>query len=170
MSVLIQEKSPEELSNILNDTDFCNLIQDIINNETVQQMKKYRQHYNTSTYDHCLEVAYISYKICKKFNLDYKSMARAAMLHDLFLYDWRKSQRDIEIEGLHAFVHPKIALNNALKIFVLNDKEKDIIAKHMWPVTLFHFPKYKESFVIVLVDKYCALHESFEHYKNLIFK
>ena len=169
MSVLIQEKSEQELSHILNDADFCNIIQDIINNETVQEMKKYRQHYNTNTYDHCLEVAYISYKICKKLKLDYKSMARAAMLHDLFLYDWRKSQRDVEIEGLHAFVHPKIALKNASQIFDLNDKEKDIIAKHMWPVTLLHFPKYRESFVIVMVDKYCALHESFLHYKNSIF-
>lgn len=169
MSVPIQAKSQEELSAILDDSEYCSIIQDILNNKTVQEMKKYRQHYNTSTYDHCLEVSYISYKICKKFNLDYKSMARAAMLHDLFLYDWRKSQRDVEIEGLHAFVHPKIALKNASKIFDLNEKEKDIIVKHMWPVTL-PFPKYKESFIITLVDKYCALHESFIHYKNLLFK
>lgn len=169
MSVSIQAKSQEQLADILSNTEYCSIVQDILDNETVQEMKKYRQHYNTSTYDHCLEVSYISYKICKKFNLDYKSMARAAMLHDLFLYDWRKSQRNVEIEGLHAFVHPKIALQNASKIFDLNEKEKDIIVKHMWPITL-PFPKYKESFIITLVDKYCALHESFIHYKNLLFK
>lgn len=170
MSVSLQEKSIEELAYILDNREYCSIVQDILDNETVQEMKKYRQHYNTSTFDHCLEVSYISFKICKKLNLDYKSMARAAMLHDLFLYDWRKSQREIEIEGLHAFVHPKIALKNASKIFDLNEKEKDIIVKHMWPVTLFSLPKYKESFIITLVDKYCALHESFIHYKNLLFK
>ncbi len=169
MSASLQAKSEKELAYILNNAEYCSIVQDILENETVQEMKKYRQHYNTSTYDHCLEVSYISYKICKKFNLDYKSMARAAMLHDLFLYDWRKSQRDVEIEGLHAFVHPKIALQNASKIFDLNDKEKDIIVKHMWPLTL-PFPKYRESFIITLVDKYSALHESFIHYKNLLLK
>ena len=90
-------------------------------------------------------------------------MARAAMLHDLFLYDWRKSQRDVEIYGLHAFAHPKIALKNASKIFDLNNKEQDIIVKHMWPVTL-SLPKYKESFVITFADKYSALKESFNYY------
>jgi len=169
MSVLIQERSKEELLNIFNDTEYCNIVEDILNNETVQEMRKYRQHYNTSTYDHCLEVSYISYKICKKLKLDYKSMARAAMLHDLFLYDWRKSQRDVEIEGLHAFVHPYIALKNASKLFDLNEKEKDIIVKHMWPVTL-PLPRYKETFVIIIIDKYCALHESYIHYKNLLLK
>jgi len=30
--------------------------------------------------------------ICKKYNLDYASAARAGMVHDLFLYDWRKRE------------------------------------------------------------------------------
>ena len=30
-----------------------------------------------------MEVSYKSYKIVKKFNLDYKSAARAGLLHDL---------------------------------------------------------------------------------------
>ena len=146
-----------------NDIEFYNIIKDIINNPTVREMINYRQHYNTSTFEHCLDVSYVSYRFCKKHNLDYKSMARAAMLHDLFLYDWRKSQRDVEIDGLHAFAHPKIALKNASKIFDLNNKEQDIIVKHMWPVTL-SLPKYKESFVITFADKYSALKESFNYY------
>lgn len=149
----------------INDTEFIDLIEDLINNETVQKMKIYNQHYETSTFDHCLNVSYISYKICKKFKLDYKSMARAAMLHDLFLYDWRKKQRDVEIDGLHAFSHPKIAYKNASLLFELNDKEKDIILKHMWPVTL-PLPRYRESFIITLIDKYSALQETFNHYNN----
>ena len=155
------------------DSSFYNLIKDILENSTVQKMINYRQHYDTSTFEHCINVSYVSYLFCKKHNLDYHSMARAAMLHDLFLYDWRKEQRDIDIEGLHAFVHPKIALKNALQLFDLNDKEQDIILKHMWPLTL-SFPRYKESFIITFVDKYCAIMESFEHYfkseKQYIFK
>ena len=145
--------------------EFINIIKDIITNDTVKEMKNYRQHYDVTTYEHCINVAYISYKICKKLNWDYKSMARAAMLHDLFLYDWRNSKKKLKLKGYHAFVHPKIALENASKLYNLNDKEKDIIVNHMWPVT-FAIPKYKETYVITLVDKYSALRESFKYYKS----
>lgn len=162
--VYFEKRANEALDKIKQeDIDFYHIIEDIINNNTVRQMIQYRQHYDTSTFEHCLHVSYISYRFCKKHHLDYVSMARAAMLHDLFLYDWRKKQRDVEIDGLHAFAHPKIALQNASQIFKLNDKEKDIIVKHMWPVTL-PLPRYKESFIITFADKYSALKESFDYY------
>lgn len=158
-------KTKESIEN----KDFYSIIKDIATNEVVRQMKNYRQHYDTSTYKHCIHVAYLSYKIAKKLHLDYVALARAGMLHDLFLYDWRKKQRDMEIEGLHAFVHPKIALKNASALFTLNEKEKDIIVKHMWPVT-FALPKYKESFIITFVDKYCAITESTSYYARFLNK
>lgn len=148
----------ETLEKINNDTEFIELIEDLINNETVQEMKKYRQHYQTTCYDHCFEASYYCYKICKKFHLDYKSAARAAMLHDLFLYDWRVRQPDRK--GLHAFTHPKYAYENAIKICELNKLQKDMIVKHMWPLTVI-FPRYIESYILTLVDKYCALSESY---------
>ena len=40
-------------------------------------MQNFRQHYDTSCYEHCENVAYYSYLICKKLNLDYISVARA---------------------------------------------------------------------------------------------
>ena len=138
--------------------EFNNIIKDISNNETVQMMKDFNHHCDVTCYEHCKHVAFANYILCKKLKLDYISAARAGMLHDLFLYNWRGSRR--RLEGLHAFVHPKIALQNAEKEFVLNDKEKDIILKHMWPVTFFRFPKYKESFVLTFVDKRCALNEA----------
>jgi uncharacterized protein len=87
------------------------------------------------------------------------------MLHDLFLYDWRiKSEQHT---SLHAFKHPFIALENSKKIFNLNMKEEDIIIKHMWPVTL-KLPKYFESYVVTLVDKFCALKESLQYANSII--
>ena len=148
--------------------EFYYIIKDIIHNKTVQEMKNYRQHYDISTFKHCLNVSYFNYKVCKKLGLDYISSARAGMLHDLFLYDWRNSRKKLNLDGYHAFVHPKIALKNALKLFDLNKKEQDIILKHMWPVTLFSIPKYRESFIITLTDKYSALKESFIHYKEML--
>ncbi len=143
--------------------EFDLIIEDLISNETVQKMKSYKQHYDTSCFEHCKNVAFYSYLICKKYHLDYVSVARAGMLHDLFLYDWRK--RENGRTGLHAFTHPKTALQNASKLFPLNEKEIDIILKHMWPVTL-SFPKYAESYVITFVDKYCAVQESIKAYKS----
>ena len=42
-----------------------------------------------------------------------------------------------------------------------NKIEKDMIIKHMWPVTLA-IPRYPQTFILTLVDKYCATMESFE--------
>ena len=143
--------------------EFNLLIDDIIKNETVNEMKKYRQHYDTNCFDHCKEVAYQSYKVCKKLHLDYKAVARAGMVHDLFLYDWRV--KSAEHKPLHGFRHPRIALNNALKLFDLSKKEQDIILKHMWPLTVVP-PRYWESFIVSCVDKYCAIKESINHYRK----
>ena len=147
--------------------EFNEIISDIANNEIVLKMRNFRQHYNTSCYEHCKYVAYYTYLICKKFNLDYISATRGAMLHDLFLYDWRKKVDGRK--GLHAFTHPKTALENSLKLFDLNNKEKDIILKHMWPVTIIP-PKYLEGFVITFVDKHCALSETFNSFAKICSK
>ncbi len=154
-----------------NDKNFNKIIYDIKINNTVLQMRNLRQHYNTSCYEHCLYVSYYTYIICKRLNLDYVSAARAGMLHDLFLYDWRKKENR---KGLHAFTHPKSSLDNALKLFDLNKIEKDMILKHMWPVTLA-LPKYRESYIITLTDKFSAIIESIDGIKatrtyNRIFR
>ena len=149
-----------------NDKEFQEIIKPLITNETVLQMKNFRQHYETTCFEHCYTAAYYCYLICKKYNLDYKSATRAAMLHDLFLYDWRKRQPDRK--GLHAFTHGKTACENACKLFDLNEKEKDMIIKHMWPVTV-EFPKSLEGFILTFVDKQCAMSETFEVLKSRLF-
>ena len=151
------------LDKIYNDIDFINIISDMINNPTVQEMKQYKQHSDVSCFDHCLLASYYCYVLCKKMHLDYVSCARAAMVHDLFLYDWHEHHP--HYRGFHAFRHPQIAYSNASKIFNLNDKEADIILKHMWPVTFFRFPKYMESFILTLVDKHCAVCETMQNVK-----
>lgn len=151
--------------NIEKDQEFELILQDIMTHPTVQQMKNFNQHCDTSCYEHCQNVAYYSYLICKKYGLDYISVARAGMLHDLFLYDWRVRQDGRK--GLHAFTHPRTALNNSLKLFTLNSKEQDIILKHMWPCTI-RLPKYPESYVLTFVDKFCAMQETFHYCKNKI--
>ena len=50
--------------------EFDDIIRNIIENQKVQEMKKYKQHYETSTFDHCYMVSYYCYKVCKKLKLD----------------------------------------------------------------------------------------------------
>ncbi len=148
------------------DTEFQNIIKEIINNNTVQDMHNYRQHYDTSCFEHCYLVSYYCYKICKKLKLDYRSAARAGMVHDLFLYDWREPSTT---HRFHAFSHGKVACQNAENFFELNDIEKDIIINHMWPVTPKP-PKTKEGWIITVVDKYCAIKESKEGFEKQFVK
>lgn len=147
------------LDDVSTDSEFYGYIQDLVTSETVLQMKQYIQHGTTTTFDHCLNVAYHNYNICKKFNLDAKSGARAGMLHDLFLYDWHYYPIKKLDRLRHGATHPKRAYENACKHFELSPCEKDIICKHMFPMTVA-LPKYRETVVIILVDKYCGLLET----------
>ena len=148
----------KDINKIFEDKEYLCLILDLLLEEKVQRMKQYRQHYNISCFQHCLFVSYNTYLICKKYKLDYISAARAGLLHDLYLYDWRK--RENGRKGHHAFTHPNTAIEEASSFINLNDKEIDIIKKHMWPVTIA-FPRYKETFILTVIDKYFAIAEAF---------
>ena len=152
---------------IIEDKEYMSIISDLIRNQKVIDMRGVRQHFNVNCFDHCLYVSYNTYLICKKLKLDYKSAARAGMLHDLYLYDWRK--RENGRKGHHAFTHPNEALRQALSIVSLNDKEIDIIKNHMWPVTIT-LPKYRETYIITLVDKYFGVAEAFLKSDEIVVK
>ena len=143
--------------------EFFNIINDLLKNNTINNLKLYKHHYGSNRFEHCLSVAYYSYLVCKFLHLDYKSASRAGMLHDLFLYD---CEDKLARPKNHISIHPKIALQNAKKLFDLNDKECDIILKHMWPIT-FSPPKYLESFIITFIDKFCALREWLNYCKTV---
>lgn len=81
------------------------------------------------------------------------------VLHDLFLYDWHFHAKETG-NYFHGLTHPRRALENAQRLFSLTDREKNIILRHMWPLTVTP-PKYREAYVIVMFDKYCSLMETF---------
>jgi uncharacterized protein len=137
------------------DNEFEDCISDLIQNEAVQSMETFKQHNETTCLEHSIAVSYRSYLLCKKIGLDYRSAARGGLLHDFFLYDWHIQKPK---NRFHAFTHPETALKNADEKFLLNEKEKDIIENHMWPLTV-RLPKSRESYIVSLVDKYCAMME-----------
>ncbi|MDD3218768.1 MAG: phosphohydrolase [Lachnospiraceae bacterium] len=144
------------------DREFYETIRDILHHPAVQQMRIYMQHSGTNCYEHCLHVAYFNYRICRRLHLDARSAARAAMVHDLFLYDWRTHKFQTG-DATHAFTHPRTAYNNAKRYFDFSEKEEEIITKHMWPVTIVP-PKHPETYVIVFTDKFCGFCEFLDYY------
>ena len=142
--------------------EFRSYIEDLMKHEKVRQMAEYIQHSDIDCLHHCLRVSYYNFKVCKKLGLDAKSAARAGLLHDFFLYDWH--YRKVKLDNtLHGFSHPYTALYNAQHYFDINDKERDIIEKHMFPLTP-RFPKYKETFVIILTDKFISTGEVMDRF------
>ena len=138
--------------NEYNDLEFQCLINPIIENIEYQKIKEIT-HHGISRYDHCMRVAYFSYKITKLLQLDYKETAKAAMLHDFFTDEVEKEK---SLKKLRR--HPNYAVENAKKHFELSEKQVDIIKTHMFPIT-FTPPKYLESWIVDLVDDFAAIYE-----------
>ena len=95
--------------------------------------------------------------MCRRYGWDYRQAARAALLHDLFLYDWHTHAKETG-EYFHGFTHPRTAMRNAEIYFQVTEMEKNMILRHMWPLTPIP-PKYKEGYTIIYADKFCGLVE-----------
>lgn len=123
----------------------------------VLDMDQYIQHGDTTCYWHSVAVAHYSVCLIRRLGIrcDMESLIVGALLHDYFLYDWHINDKS---HKLHGFSHPKRAFINAQRDWKLTARERDIIRKHMFPLTLIP-PIYKESMIVCMVDKFCATKE-----------
>lgn len=141
-----------------NDQEYMSIVKDLLKDKKLLKLDDITHHHYTTRLMHSIFVSYVSYKITKARGLDYVSTARAGLLHDFFL----EEREEVELLGMgsHNAAHPKIALKNAEKLTELNELEKDIILKHMFLCTFsVKVPRFKESFIVSMVDKYCAISE-----------
>ncbi|PKN27719.1 MAG: hypothetical protein CVU65_01215 [Deltaproteobacteria bacterium HGW-Deltaproteobacteria-22] len=139
--------------------EYAALVADILAHPEFLRTREFPHHKHVTIFTHACAVSYLSYSICKKFGLDYRSAARGGLLHDFFLYDWRNHDvPDLPREKFHGLAHPKIALENARTHFELNDIERDCILRHMWPLTPMP-PRTREAFIVSMVDKWVASRE-----------
>ena len=138
---------------------FQKLITELAEDGRTLRMKRYIQHSNKSTYDHCMDVARHSFFFAKRLHLrvDEAALVRGAFLHDYYLYDWHNAPKKA---GLHGLTHAHRARKNAERDFHLNQRERNIIESHMWPLTLTKVPTSKEAAVVCFVDKVCSLRET----------
>lgn len=132
--------------------EFNSIITDIINNKEFQKMKKIT-HHGITRFNHSLRVSYYTYLVTKKLKLNYIDATRAALLHDFFSDETENMKTKKALKE-----HPKIALDNSKKYYELSKMQEDIILKHMYPITT-KMPKYKESWIVDIVDDVASLYE-----------
>ena len=154
--------SKQDLSLPGTESGYYEEVADLLKSEVVQQMKQYMHHGHTTCFQHCLNVSYYNYIFCKLLSLDARAGARAGLIHDLFLYDWHDYVRE-KGQRMHGWTHAATALANAQKYFDITPMEADIIEKHMFPMNIA-LPKYKETVVIIMVDKICGAWEVIAHW------
>ena len=140
--------------------EFSDIIDDLMQDPAVLALREMDQHSKVSNrLDHSIYVSYLSFLCCRRIGLDHVAAARAGLLHDFHFGD--------ESEGVkRLWRHPHSALQNALSRYNLSAVEQDIIVKHMWPLTR-PLPRHRETVVVSLVDKLCAVME-FSHLYRLL--
>ncbi|MBR1478809.1 MAG: HD domain-containing protein [Lachnospiraceae bacterium] len=132
---------------------------DILSSPNFNSTKAHIQHGNVTVNEHVMSVASYSLLLSRALHIkcNEKELIRGALLHDYFLYDWHNI--DDGSHRLHGFFHPGRSLRNADREYMLTDRERDIIKKHMWPLTVIP-PACKEAWIVTAADKYCSTLET----------
>lgn len=92
------------------------------------------------------------------------SIVWGGLLYDFFYYDWCV----MKFNKSYVWVYLRIVVCNVWKLIDLNVREEDIILKYMWGVIIVLLC-YKESYIVIMVDKYWVVWEVFCLFK-CIFK
>lgn len=137
---------------------FSDIFENLCESTRLLQTRAYTHHFGTSVLRHCVNVAYVSLYLADFLHLkvDRSQLTTGALLHDYYLYDCHDDNESNKKHHLRR--HASIALKTAKEDFILTKKEEDIILKHMFPINIA-LPKSKESALVCVSDKICALYE-----------
>lgn len=136
---------------------------EILGTDLFQEAANTDHHYGYTIANHEIHVCIIALLIVAVLtflgiHFHVRELVRGIMCHDLGLvgrYDGRfYSGRDC------AFRHPLESEKEAEKICShLTPIEADVITKHMFPLCKTGIPSYRETWVITIADKWCAVTE-----------
>ena len=143
----------------IDNKEYKKIVKDILRNKNFKKLYNI-EHHGISRWEHLNKVAYYSFRVAKKLKMDYRSVTRGALLHDFYLDGDERSHKR---KFFDTFSHPKKALYTSLENFSINDIEKNIIVSHMFPI-YFSIPRYKESVLVNIVDKFIGIKEMFMEY------
>lgn len=155
--------------------DWMLIVEEILLSDEFQKRKIFMHHHNMSVWDHSILVSFRSYELARIAHADERICAIAGLLHDFYSQAWISTPEIEELENgkyatlmkekkpfykMHGFTHAKDASLNYVKYFpqLENKKITNSIKRHMFPLNIIP-PRYKEGFIITLVDKFNSVHE-----------
>ena len=137
-----------------------NIYQTFLKDERIQRMKDIPMHRGSNCYEHSFKVAKKAVKNAINFykkNVDLVVVLIGAILHDYYLYDWRKDRSKRKGHGKN---HPKIASANASRDFDIPPEVKEVIETHMWPFNFKQYPHSREAKLVANADNSVATVEA----------
>ena len=63
----------------------------LLDSPQVQSMRSLPHHPGVNCYEHSVFVAYVAFRLARRWGLDYRACARGGLLHDLYLYNCHDS-------------------------------------------------------------------------------
>ena len=134
------------------------IYQAFLNDEKILRMKDISMHRGSNCYLHSFKVAKKAIKkSLNRKDVNLEVVLLGAILHDYYLYDWRKDRSKLKKHGKN---HPSVAINNAVKDFDISEEIKKVIKSHMWPLNIKDYPKSKEAKIVSISDKAVTIGES----------
>lgn len=131
--------------------------QQFLHDERILKMKEIPMHRGSNCFLHSFRVARLCIKRAQRHkHVNYEVLLVGAILHDYYLYDWRKNR---ELRKKHGRNHPMIAARKAKEDFGISDEVSKIIETHMWPINFKKFPKTKEARILMNADTDIATRE-----------
>lgn len=144
--------------------EYYEIVKEILESDEFKKRKEYNHHGKITVYDHSLSVSMKAYNYAKKRKkYDAKSVAIGGLLHDFYYKPWQENIEKKPFFKKHGFVHAKEALENSKQKYphLMNKKIENIIERHMFPLNKVP-PKYKEAWLVTVVDKIVSLEVIFQ--------
>lgn len=135
--------------------EFRSVIEDLASNHYLRTLKDYPDHKlfhnNGGRLKHSYSVAWLSYRLAKRLNLDPALAARAGLLHDIgYVHK--------EAPFPNILLHARRGAQRARELGE-NGEVCEIISRHMFPLT--KPPMSKHAWLVYVADKTAAVLEFF---------
>ena len=134
------------------------LYQRYLHDDKIKRMIDVPMHRGSNCYLHSFKVAKKAIKHALRYKrVNLETVLLSAILHDYYLYDWRK---DKSLRKKHGSRHPFIASIHAKRDFGISKDVQKSIRSHMWPIGFTHFPNNREAIILSFSDKLVATCEA----------
>lgn len=148
---------------IKNFNEMKNYTNQIMDSEIFQAATRTDHHFGYNIACHeihvCIVAMFMAYMLSRiGIHFQMHSMIRGILCHDLGLvgrYE-KKFYSGLDCALRHPVESVKIARNLLPDLDAI---EEDIIVKHMFPMNVTGIPRYKETWIVTIADKWCAITE-----------